>query len=129
MQINAKTIINTESFVETEIDGFKIITEAPVAAGGTGRYPPATRLVIAALLNCSFSDVKAFLQARNIPTDGLEMKFLGTLEEGVYKEIQFVLTLPKDFPGKYLYAIEKAIDSCTVKKIMKNLPEIKLNIQ
>jgi ribosomal protein S12 methylthiotransferase accessory factor len=129
MQIKAKTVINAESFVQTEIDGFQIITEAPVSAGGTGRYPPATRLVIASLLNCSFSDVKAFLLARGIPVDGLEMEFAGTFEEGIYKEMEFILTLPRDFPEKYLNAVEKAIDACTVKKIMKNLPDIKLNIQ
>lgn len=129
MQIKAKTVINAELFVQTEIDGFQIITEAPVSAGGTGRYPPATRLVIASLLNCSLSDVKAFLQARGIPINGLELDFTGIVEEGFYKEIQFILTLPKDFPEKYQNAVEKAIEACTVKKIMKNLPEIKLTIQ
>lgn len=128
MEMKAKTLINAESFVETEIDGFKIITEAPVSAGGSGKYPPATRLVIAALLNCSLSDVKAFLLARGIPVDGLEMDFVGTIEEGVYTKMQFNLTLPKDFPDKYLNAVEKAISTCAVKKIMKNLPEIDLQL-
>lgn len=129
MRMTAKTVINEDAFVQTDIDGFRVITEAPVSAGGSGKYPPATRLVVASLLNCSFSGVKSFLQARGIPTDGLEMSFTGELEDGVYKQMRFDLTLPKDFPGKYLNAVEKAVEACAVKKIMKNLPDIQLTLQ
>lgn len=129
MEMTATTKINSETSVATEIDGYVIATEPPVAAGGTGLYPPATRMVIAALLNCSFSQVKAFCKKREISTEGLELKFRGEMDDGIYTDMDFDLVLPEDFPEKYRESISRVFDSCAVKKIMKNLPDINVNLQ
>lgn len=113
----------------TEMDGFLMATEPPVAAGGSGQYPPATRMVIAALLNCTFSSLKAFCDKRDIPTDDLRMDFTGNYDEGVYKDMAFLVTLPKDFPEKYRDGLDRVFATCAVKKIMKNLPEIEVKLQ
>ena len=44
MKMQAKTAINAESFVQTDIDGFQVITEAAVSNGGSGTYPPANEI-------------------------------------------------------------------------------------
>lgn len=126
MKMQARTAINAESFVQTDIDGFQVITEASVSNGGSGTYPPATRLAIAALLNCSLTSVRYFLDAKGIPTDRLALEFSGNIEEGIYTNMRFDITLPPELPPQYLRAIEKILNTCSVKKIMKNLPEIEL---
>lgn len=80
--------------------------------------------MIAALLNCSFSSVKAFCQKREIPLEGLEMDFTGEFEDGAYSSMRFSLRLPQGFPEKYEGTPDKIFDTCAVKKIMKSLPEI-----
>ncbi len=126
MKMHARTAINAESLVQTDIDGYQVITEAAVSNGGSGKYPPATRLAVAALLNCSLSSVKYFLEAKDIPTDRLALEFAGNIEEGIYTDMRFDLTLPPELPPQYHRAIQKILNTCSVKKIMKNLPEIEV---
>lgn len=128
MLINAKTKIVSPTITATEIEGFTLSTETPVAAGGTGQFPPATRMVIAAFLNCSFSTLRSFCEKRNIATEGLSMDFSGHYEDGVYKEMIFTVNLPDSFDEKYYDSLEKVFAACSVRKIMKNLPDIQIAI-
>lgn len=128
MEMTAVTRINSETSVATEIDGYVIATEPPVAAGGSGLYPPATRMVVAAMLNCSFSEMKAFCIKREIPLEGLELRFHGTVEGGVYTSMNYDVQLPEGFPDKYKESVGRVFDACSVKKIMMNLPEIQVGI-
>ncbi len=128
MEMTAKTKMSGASAVTTVIDGYTITTEPPVAAGGSGEFPPATRLVVAALLNCIFTGFKSFCQTRNIPIDELEMDFSGDMEEGVYQSMSLRLHLPKAFPEEYKGALQKVLETCAVKKIASHLPQIQLNL-
>lgn len=126
MKMQARTTINAEHFVQTDIEGYQVVTEASVSNGGSGKYPPATRLAVAALLNCSLSSVRYFLDAKGIPTDRLALEFTGEIEDGIYTDMRFDLILPEELPPQYRRAIEKILNTCSVKKIMKNLPEIEV---
>ncbi len=128
MEMTAVTRINSETSVATEIDGYVIATEPPASAGGSGLHPPATRMVVAAMLNCSFSELKAFCKKREIPLEGLELRFRGTVEDGVYTSMNYDVKLPEEFPDKYRESLGRVFDACAVKKIMKNLPEIEVGI-
>lgn len=123
MEMTAITKIVSQSTVATEIDGYTIATEPPVSAGGSGQFPPATRMVIASLLNCTFSGLKAFCVKRDIPVDELKMEFKGNVEDGIYTSMELAITLPAEFPEKYKASIGNIIDTCAVKKIIRNLPE------
>jgi uncharacterized OsmC-like protein len=129
MKMQARTAINAESFVQTDIDGFQVITEAAVSNGGSGKYPPATRLAVAALLNCSLSSVRYFLEAKGIPTDRLALEFAGNIEEGIYTDMRFDLTLPPELPPRYHRAIENILQTCSEKKIKKKLTEKELVVK
>lgn len=109
----------------TEMEGYKIITEPSPASGGSGQHPPATRLVIAALINCMFANVKAYVTAQGLPLDTLRMEFRGQEEaDGTYSAMALQITLPDGFPEGKRANLGRVIDKCTVKKIAKNLPEI-----
>lgn len=129
MEIIARTIVNSEALAQTEIDGHVVITEAPVQAGGSGKYPPATRLFIASLLNCTMSGLQAFFETRDLLTEGLAIDFSGEMEKGVYKTIHLEVTLPEGFPEKYLAAVNKTIESCSVKRTILNMPTIETEIK
>ncbi len=129
MEMTAITKVHGPTGTATEIDGYTLITEPPVAAGGSGEYPPATRMAVAAMLNCIFSGFTAFCKKREIPTEGLQMAFNGNIEDGVYDKMNLTLTLPSGFPDKYRDTLARVVETCTVKKIMQNLPEITLDLQ
>lgn len=40
MEMKATTKIYSDTAVATEMDGYVMATEPPVAAGGTGEFPP-----------------------------------------------------------------------------------------
>lgn len=126
MKLTAKTQKISPSAVQTELEGFKFITEPPVARGGSGEYPQATRMAVAALLNCMFTGFKSFCEARNLDSDQLELSFEGDLQEGVLENIRLRLKLPENFPDKYRPALDKVLEGCTVKKIMNHLPDFRV---
>ena len=128
MWIEADTKVNVDESISTIIENYELTTEAPVAYGGSGRFPPATRMVIASILNCSLSAVKGFCKKREIPISGLTMKFRGDYDEGVYKNMSCVISLPADFPEKYRDSVPRIFDACDVKKIIRNLPTIDLTV-
>lgn len=128
MRIEAETKVNDDESVTTVIENHALTTEAPIAAGGSGKYPPATRMAIASMLNCSLAAIKGFCKRREIPFAGLSMKFNGEFEEGVYTTMHCEVCLPVDFPEKYRTSIPRIFDACDVKKIMQNLPSIDFTI-
>ena len=129
MDLSAKTKIVSKLGVATEVDGYTIISEPSVAKGGSLDHPTPVRLFIASLLNCTLMTVKSFCSAREIPTEGLELDFKGELEEEIYKDMEIIMTLPKGFPEKYRNSISDIAATCTVKKLIKNLPEIRFSVK
>jgi uncharacterized OsmC-like protein len=125
MEIKSVTRVGEGKTSVIEINGYKIITEPGVAAGGSGQYPPATTLIIAALVNCMFANVKAYVAAQNLPLDDLVMEFNGNLtDDGIYDKMELLITLPGGFPEERKDRLGRVIDKCGVKKIAQNLPEI-----
>ena len=126
--MEAKTKIVSATRVATEIDGYTITAEPHVNKGGSGEYPTPVLMALAALLNCSVMVLKSFCESRDIPTDELELDFSGEAEDGIYKNMEFKITLPKEFPEKYKNSIENVVATCSVKKLIKNLPEINIKL-
>lgn len=117
--------------VAGEIKGFTVITDQPVASGGENSAPSPFDLFWVSLATCSGITAKSFCENKGIDTEGLSIEFDGerNIETGMYEEMKVILHLPKDFPDKYKGAIEKALELCTVKKHIKNPPELIIEIK
>lgn len=128
MKITGSCTYNPLKQSVCDIDGYEVITEAPLAQGGSGQYPPATRLVLAALINCKMSALGAFCVTRGIDTKNLRVDFSADFEKGMYNALNLTVHVPSDFPEKYMNTIESTLDTCTVERIIRHFPAIDLEV-
>ena len=114
--------------VSAEFDGFTIVTDQPVDAGGDGEAPAPFDLFLASLGTCAGIFVLSFCLKRGIPTDGLEIR--QTMEWDAVRhlatKIALEISLPKDFPEKYRESILKTAELCTVKRHLLEPPRIEV---
>jgi len=112
--------------VSTEYDGFVINTDQPVEDGGENTAPGPFILFLASLATCAGYYVAAFCLSRKIPTDGigLTMKADRDARGKMVSLVTFEISLPPDFPEKYVSAVIRAAESCTVKNHLQFPPDI-----
>jgi ribosomal protein S12 methylthiotransferase accessory factor len=110
--------------IETEVDGFRVSTDQPVADGGSGTAPSPFDLFLASLGTCAGYYVIAFCRQRQLPTQGLALKMEGdwNTKRHLFDTLRMTLTLPPDFPKKYRGAVVRAAEKCTVKRHMETPP-------
>ncbi|MCL2703912.1 MAG: OsmC family protein [Defluviitaleaceae bacterium] len=128
-KVTAVSRIIDKTKVSAEIDGLTLIADIPAAKGGGGEYPTPVQMWAAALLNCSMMTLRGFCQSMELSTEGIGLELAGDTEKGIYQSIEFIVTLPEGFPEQYIKPINSVFDACTVTKIMKNLPEMKVTIK
>jgi ribosomal protein S12 methylthiotransferase accessory factor len=111
-----------------EFDGFSVLTDQPLEAGGDGGATAPFDLFLASLGTCAGIFVLSFCLKRGIPTDGLEIR--QTMEwdpvRHLATKIALEISLPRDFPEKYRETILKAAELCTVKRHLFEPPLIEV---
>ena len=114
--------------VSAEFDGFTLVTDQPVDAGGDGGAPAPFDLFLASLGTCAGIFVLSFCLKRGIPTDGLEIRQTMEWDEVRHLATRIVLeiSLPRDFPEKYRESILKTAELCTVKRHLLEPPRIEV---
>ncbi|MBN1938113.1 MAG: OsmC family protein [Candidatus Aminicenantes bacterium] len=112
--------------VATEYDGFVINTDQPVEDGGENTAPGPFILFLASLATCAGYYVAAFCLSRKISTDGigLTMKAERDAKGKMISLVTFEISLPPDFPEKYVGAVIRAAETCTVKAHLQFPPDI-----
>ena len=72
--------------------------------------------------------MRKFCQQRDISTDGLKViqnnENIG--DDKFKKKISLLVVLPDGFPDKYRKAILASANSCTVKKVIQQIPEFEI---
>lgn len=114
--------------VNAEYRGMVIATDQPVYAGGEGSAPAPFDLFLASIATCAGYYVLAFCQQRGLATDGIFLTV--SMEKGqvsrMIENIKIDIHLPEDFPDKYLEAVVRAADQCTVKAHILKPPKIEV---
>ena len=111
--------------VDAQIAGHAVQTDQRERNGGGGTAPPPFDLFLASIATCMGFYALRFCQQRNIDSAGLQLS-LETEKDPETKMISLIRTslqLPADFPPKYVRAIERSMDQCTVKKHMMDPPQ------
>jgi len=105
-----------------------IPTDQPVREGGEGSAPAPFDLFLASIAACAGYYVLAFCKERKIPLDGIAvaMTMMKGEESKMIDEIRIVLDLPASFPERYLRALVRAVDLCTVKKHILRAPRFEI---
>lgn len=117
--------------VYAEFDGMVIKTDQPPQYGGEGTSPTPFMHFLASIGTCAGIYILSFCQERIIPTEGVsinqQMVYIPKEEGKVELEkIILEITVPPNFPDKYLKAIVKAADQCAVKKTILNPPKFEV---
>ena len=110
--------------IEASFSDFKVVTDQPVADGGTNSAPSPFDLFLASLATCAGYYVTSFCQGRDLPTDGIVLKMSNDWNDKTHlvENITVDITLPHDFPEKYRRAVIRAANMCTVKRHLENPP-------
>lgn len=95
---------------QSDIDGHKLIMDAPEEAGSKNLGPSPKKLLLTAIAGCSGMDVVSILKKMRVDFDKLDIEVEGELSENhpkYYKEMQVVYTITgKNVP---LEKVEKAV--------------------
>lgn len=92
--------------------------------GGEGSAPEPFQLFLASLATCAGVYVLGFCQARDLPTDGIRLVQRHDFsEDGRLRRVTMQISVPADFPSKYVPALERVAAKCTVKRVIQEAPE------
>jgi ribosomal protein S12 methylthiotransferase accessory factor len=116
--------------VEALFEEYTVLTDQPVADGGSGSAPSPFDLFLASIGTCTGYYILSFCQKNNIPTDKIKLtvRFLHNPGTHLVDTIRIDIHVPNDFPEKYKNAVVKAADVCTVKRHLERPPRIDIAV-
>lgn len=111
--------------VDADLKGFTVETDQPEKAGGAGSAPAPFDLFLASIGTCAGLYVLQFCKKRDIDTSQLvvSMETIKDPETRRIVTIRIDVRLPENFPEKYIPAVKRAVDQCTVKRHILEPPE------
>ena len=115
--------------VDATFDGQVVQTDQSPAHGGEGSAPEPFQLFLASLATCAGIYVLGFCQARSIPSDGIEIVQHHDFdaESGRLTRVSIGISVPADFPTKYVPALERVAAKCAVKRVIESPPEFEIH--
>lgn len=114
--------------VDAELGGFTFRTDQAPQSGGEGSAPQPFDLFLASIATCAGYYVKAYCDARQIPTEGLGLHMNVERDEERHRVGRLVIeiTLPAEFPEKHREGVVRAADQCAVKKHVLEPPSFEI---
>lgn len=126
MQINVRFLENLR--LEAAFDDFKVIADQPIRYKGDGTAPSPFDYFLASSALCAAYFVKVYCAARDIPTEDIKVTQNNIVDpENRYNQILNIeIELPESISEHDREGILKAMDRCTVKRVIQNNPEFKI---
>tara|TARA_R110002020_G_scaffold131872_1_gene294638 strand:+ start:5807 stop:7993 length:2187 start_codon:yes stop_codon:yes gene_type:complete len=114
--------------VEAKFDDFSVISDQPIRYKGDGSAPGPFDYFLASSALCAAYFVKVYCNTRDIPTDNIRLSQNNIVDpENRYNQIfKIQVELPDDISDKDRQGILRAIDRCTVKKVVQAGPEFQI---
>ncbi len=127
MQINVRFLENLR--IEAAFDDFTVISDQPIRYKGDGSAPSPFDYFLASSALCAAYFVKVYCVARDIPTEDIKVTQNNIVDpENRYNQtISIEIALPEGISDHDREGILKAMDRCTVKRVIQNNPEFKIN--
>ena len=97
--------------------------------GGDGSAPEPFELFLASLATCAGVYVLGFCQAREIPTEGIEITQHHEFDAETHRltKVRIDISVPAGFPEKYVPALERVAAKCTVKRVIQEAPVFEIS--
>lgn len=126
MQVNVRFLDNLR--LEANFDDFSVITDQPIRYKGDGTAPGPFDYFLASSALCAAYFVKVYCVARDIPTEDIRLSQNNIVDpENRYNQIfNIQIELPESISEKDREGILKAMDRCTVKKVIQTGPQFKI---
>lgn len=126
MEINVEFLDNLR--VKASFDDFSIIADQPIRYKGDGSAPGPFDYFLASSALCAAYFVKVYCVARGIPTDDIRVAQNNIVDpENRYKQIfKIQVELPETLSDKHRQGILRAIERCTVKKVVQEGPTFQI---
>nr|CAA6802313.1 MAG: FIG01057284: hypothetical protein [uncultured Thiotrichaceae bacterium] len=114
--------------LEAKFDDFTVITDQPIRYKGDGSAPGPFDYFLASSALCAAYFVRVYCLARDIPTENIRLSQNNIVDpENRYNQIfQIQVQLPEGISDKHREGILRSIDRCTVKKVVQEGPEFKV---
>ena len=111
--------------VDAHYGPYTIMTDQPAVGGGNGSAPTPFSLFLASIGTCAGIYVLGFCRQRGLPTDGIRIvqRMEHDPRSRLISDITLEIQVPPEFPEKYLDALIRAADQCTVKKHRETPPQ------
>ena len=111
--------------LEAKFDDFTVVADQPIRYKGDGSAPSPFDYFLASSAMCAAYFVKVYCKAREIPTEGIRLSQNNIVDpENRYNQIfKIQVELPESLSDKDRQGILRAIDRCTVKKVVQEGPE------
>ena len=115
--------------LEAKFDDFTVTADQPIRYKGDGSAPSPFDYFLASSALCAAYFVKVYCKARDIPTDDIRLSQNNIVDpENRYNQIfQIQVELPDTISDKDRQGILRSIDRCTVKKVVQEGPEFKID--
>lgn len=126
MQVNVRFLENLR--LEASFDDFTVIADQPIRYKGDGTAPSPFDYFLASSALCAAYFVKVYCVARNIPTDDIRVTQNNIVDpENRYNQVfNLEIELPESISEHDREGILKAMDRCTVKKVIQNNPGFRI---
>ncbi|MFK7827995.1 MAG: OsmC domain/YcaO domain-containing protein [Oligoflexales bacterium] len=123
MEINVRFLDKLR--LEAKFDDYTVTTDQPIRYKGDGSAPSPFDYFLASSALCAAYFVKVYCLARKIPTENIRLSQNNIIDpENRYKQsFQIKVEIPEDLPKRDREGIIRAIDRCTVKKVVQQGPE------
>lgn len=114
--------------VNGEIAGHTILTDQSVKDGGENSAPSPMLYCLASMGTCAGFYVLSYLQARDLPTEGLKIVQSHVVDEKSHKllEVKLTIHLPPALPQEHHKPVIRSAEKCTVKKLFENPPKFEV---
>lgn len=114
--------------LEAKFDDFSIIADQPIRYKGDGSAPGPFDYFLASSALCAAYFMKVYCNARDISTDGISLSQNNIVDpENRYKQVfQIQVELPDTLSERDRLGILRSIDRCTVKKVIQDDLEFKI---
>ena len=114
--------------LEAKFDDFTVTADQPIRYKGDGSAPSPFDYFLASSALCAAYFVRVYCLARDIPTDDIKLSQNNIVDpENRYKQIfQIQVELPESISDRDREGILRSIDRCTVKKVVQQGPEFKI---
>ncbi|MDY6891992.1 MAG: OsmC family protein, partial [Pseudomonadota bacterium] len=116
--------------LEASFDDFRLIADQPIRYKGDGSAPAPFDYFLASSALCAAYFVKLYCDARDIPTEGIRLSQNNLVdpENRYHQTFRIQLELPEGISAKDRQGIVRAIDRCTVKRVVQTGPGFEIEV-